>query len=363
MRKGVLFIGALLALYSCGKDSETIQPKVKSIKEAVYASGYIQSVGEHIIYAQKSGKLIRKQVLEGESFAEGQLLFILDDGLTASRFQSVRLARDIAGQNAGSSSPVMTELDNRIAELKGVVEFDSTNFSRYKNLLKANATSKIDYDKARLALEKSSREYAQALASRKQAQNKINLELKNSQAQLDQLNEEYGFFQIKAPIKGTVFKVFKQPGEFIRAGEPLATIGSGSDFICKLKIDEQDILKVQTGMVVLLKADALAEKVLHAKVSQIYPMVDARDQSVLVDAILSEALPKSFTGLAVEANILIRESKNSLVIPQQYLISGDSVKVKKDGDVKTIKVKIGIKSLDEVEIISGLSSTSTLVLP
>jgi HlyD family secretion protein len=128
-----------------------------------------------------------------------------------------------------------------------------------------------------------------------------------------------------------------------------------------LNVDELDVQKVKAGQEALVKIDAYPNKVFKTVVSKVYPMVDRKQQAVRVDAELKEALPGSFSGLALEANIIIRKKDAAIVIPKSSLLPGDSVRIKTDDGEMLIKVKKGIETLDEVEIIDGLDTSKLIV--
>ena len=67
-------------------------------------------------------------------------------------------------------------------------------------------------------------------------------------------------------------------------------------------------------------------------------------------------------GLNLEANIVLAENKEVMVIPRAALQKGDSVWVKKDGEELKVPVKTGIADDQWVEIKSGLDKSSTIIL-
>ncbi len=93
-----------------------------------------------------------------------------------------------------------------------------------------------------------------------------------------------------------------------------------------------------------------------------YPLVDTRQQSLRVDVLLTEKLPGLFSGLAVEANIIIRQKDGALVIPRQSILPGDSVLISTATGEKKVKIIRGIETLEETEIISGLDAESKLIV-
>jgi HlyD family secretion protein len=138
--------------------------------------------------------------------------------------------------------------------------------------------------------------------------------------------------------------------------------GQDNHFFLKLNIDELDIQRIKKDQKVKVKVDAYPGKIFTATIDKIYPMVTVQAQSLRVDANFDEPLPGSYSGLAVEANIIIREKKDALVIPKTALLTGDSVLIKIDGDTKKVKVIKGIETLDDVEIRSGIDAKQQVVL-
>jgi hypothetical protein len=68
-----------------------------------------------------------------------------------------------------------------------------------------------------------------------------------------------------------------------------------------------------------------------------------------------------FSGMSVEANIIITEKKSALVIPREFLIDNNKVKLK-GNDTLTAVVK-GAEDLEFVEIISGIDDKAELIRP
>ena len=136
--------------------------------------------------------------------------------------------------------------------------------------------------------------------------------------------------------------------------EVIAVVGKKDAFYLQLSVDELDVQRVQEGQEVLVKIDAYPGKIFGARLTKIYPMVDRRQQAVRADAELNENLPGWFSGLALEANIIIRKKDQAVVIPKSKLLPGDSVIIQSDEGSKKVKVTKGIETLDEVEIVSGL---------
>jgi HlyD family secretion protein len=350
----------LITLFSCGNNNDVIIPEVKPLLEGVYASGYIVSENEYQVIAQVEGYLIESLVKEGDSVQTGDVLFRIEAEQQGARNKAAQEVYAISLKNYREGSPVISELKSLVAGAKTKLSYDSVNFVRYENLLKSNATSKAEYDRIKLLYENSSNDYALQKSRYQKALNQVYLEYQNAKSQLQITQNESGKYSVRSDVNGKVYRINKEKGELVRRSEVLAVVG-GSVYYLQLTIDELDIQRVEAGQQILVKIDAYPEQIFKAEVAKIYPMVNQQQQSIRVDAILVDKLPGAFTGLAVEANIIIRQKDKALVIPKSALLKGDSLQIKTEDGIKKIKVLTGIKTFDEVEIIDGITDKTEII--
>jgi multidrug efflux pump subunit AcrA (membrane-fusion protein) len=89
-------------------------------------------------------------------------------------------------------------------------------------------------------------------------------------------------------------------------------------------------------------------------------MFDENAQSYIVDAILTSTPNSLMLGSKVQVNILIKDVKDALVIPSNYLLEGDSVSLANNH--QKVAVKTGIKTEDFIQILSGINENNTIEL-
>ena len=349
-------------MLACSGDKDTITPEVKPLMEAVYASGFVVSGQEYQLFSQVDGNLVQILVKEGEEVKKGQPLLVIESTQQNARYILSKQSYEMARKNYGESSPVLRELKTAIESSRIKFQYDSLNFSRYSNLLKANATSRAEFDRIKLIYENSKNDYALQSSRYEKAKNDLFLSLQNAESQWKVAQEESGHYELRSEVDGMVFKIMKEKGELVRRSEAVAIVGSRDNFYLKLTVDELDVQRLKVGQAVVVKIDAYPQKVFKGKVSKVYPLIDTRQQSLRVDATLDETLPAGFSGLAVEANIIIRQKDKAIVIPKSALLPGDSVWIKNSEGEKMVKVMRGIETLDEVEIVEGIDSTVQLVI-
>lgn len=352
----------LLLPVACQNNQETLKPKVKPLIEAVYASGFVVAKDEYEVHSQAEGYLSEKLVADGEEVKQGDPLFVIESDQQSSRSRLARENYEMASSNYGKNSPVLEELRAAIQTSKTKVQFDSLNYVRYSNLLKSNATTRSEFDRMKLLFDNSRNDYSLQKSRYEKTKNQLYLELQNAKSQLQIASNESGRYTIRSKVDGKVFKTMKEKGELVRRNETVAVIGKDNAFYLELSVDELDVQRIREGQEVVVKIDAYPDKIFHARVTKIYPMIDKKQQSIQVDADLTDPLPGGFSGLALEANIIIRKKDNALVIPKTALLPGDSLNVKTPEGIRKIKITKGIETMDEVEIVSGLDSAGSLIV-
>ena len=356
--------GALLTCFflaSCNNDTTEVKPQLKQITEAVYASGYILPEDEYQVYSLAEGYLAKKLVREGSVVEINEPLFIIQGPQQDIRYQNAVSVYEIAKENYGGNSPFLKEAKTALEISRNKLENDSINYFRFKNLWETNATSKMELDRAALAYDLSKNEYEARRQQFEKLKNQLYLELKNAQSQLDITLEDKNNKVIKSNISAMVYQTYKEEGELVRRGEPLALLGKKDNMYLQLSVDELDINKIKVGQQILVKADVYGDKVFNAKVTKIYPMFNRREQSFRVDAAFNDTLPDNYVGLSVEANIIIAQKENALVVPRELLLDKDSIYISQNGNEQKIKLTKGMETLEYVEVL-GVDKNTTIII-
>ncbi len=351
----------VLLVAGCGRRDAGVKPVQKQLTEAVYASGYVVSKDEYQVFAQAEGYVVEVLAPDGTEVHKGDVIFTLESQQQNARYRIAKEAYDMASQNYRNGSPVLNELVAAIQSSRTKLKFDSTNAIRYANLFQQNATSQAEYDRIKLQAENSRNELLLNQSRYDKVRDQLQLEVRNAENQLKIASEESGRYSVRSDIDGRVYKTLKEKGELVRRNEAVAIVGSGNAFYLRLSVDEVDIRKVLRGQEVFVKIDAFEDQVFRAKVTTVHPLVDAREQSLRVDAEFEKPLEHGYSGLAVEANIVIQQKQSTLVIPKSYVLPGDSVWIRADGKDKKVKITRGIETLDEVEVINGLAADNILL--
>lgn len=355
----ILTVLGLVLLNSCSKKSAETKPIKKSITETVFASGVLVPENQYNLTAQSEGYIVALNFIEGDTVKEGAVLAVIDNKQNDFNAQSANALLSIANSNIAPSAPALKQAETTIELAKLKLKEDALQADRYKKLYDDKSVSKLEYENASLAYENSKANLASL-------QENYNLLKQQAEQQLIIQKSQSGinsFFQgnneIKAVVGGKVYQKQKQLGDYVRKGDIIAVIGKQDDIYAKLSIDETNIAKIRLGQKAIVQLNTDKDKNYNGVVSEIYPAFDSQAQSFYCKVKFTDKMEFRISGTQLQANIVIGEKNNVLVIPKNYLGYGNKVNVKDKGQVT---VETGFVSTEWVEITKGIDENTTITL-
>ncbi len=233
--------------YSLRKESgDSIEVSVAdvergSITRVVSGSGQIQPETSIDISARISAEITVIHVEEGESVAKGQLLVELDR------------ERYVAIVEQAESSLLSAQAEFKRAK---------ADYQRVKDLFDKELTSQADLDAAEANL-----------LSAESA-------VKRAQANLKQAKDDLAKTSIKAPITGTVVKLYKEEGEIAVGSQfqadPILNVADLTKMEVLAEIDENDVVFVSNGDYTKIEVDAIPDTTFEGIVTEIAHMATTR---------------------------------------------------------------------------------------
>lgn len=356
--KKILTITTLLLLLSCSK-SEEIQPLNQDIKELVFASGQLEWDDSYNLTAQTEGVLQNANFEVGNKVIKGKTLTTLDNAINKINAETSQEQLVISNENVTSNAPALLQLEQNIQFAESKYLQDKQQAERYERLNQQSIGSKVEYENAQLAAKNSlsnlnslKKQYQVILQQAKQQQIATKGQLKSNQVIKD-------YNSILVTESGTVIKKLKNNGDYVKKGEIIATIANQTKVEAVLNVDENSIGKVKLGQTVFIKLNTNKNTILNGKVSEILSAFDQQTQSFICKVTFDKPIENSLFGTQLEANILVGEKKNALLIPRNYVGFGNKVNVK--GKEQSVIIKPGIVSTEYVEVLEGVTKDDVLL--
>jgi multidrug efflux pump subunit AcrA (membrane-fusion protein) len=359
--KEVFYILILISLFSCDNEKvkNSTKPALSQIRESVYASVEVKPTISYIIQTNRTGIIQNILVNKGDNVKKGQVLFNVVNSTIDGRLTDAKLNLQQAKDNYQGNNNLLQNIKLELQAEQQQLSLDSLNFYRQKRLWEQNIGAKLDLDKAKLKYEGTSLRFKSL--KEKYLQNTKNLENSYQKALNQYTTEQSNLkeFNITSEIDGMVYDIYKEIGEAINPQDKFGEIGSNENFKIIMNIDEVDITRLNIGDTAVIALDAYPDHVFTSKINYIFAKKDENTQTFTVEGTFLQLPPKVYNGLSGEANIIIDKRENVLTIPTNYLKEGNYVETS-SGDVK---ITIGLKNLDFVEVISGIDTSTIILIP
>jgi HlyD family secretion protein len=355
----VILLVVVALFTACEEDSAGIRPTLGGVTESVYASLSVVPQGAYSVFASRGGIIQEIYVEVGDTVRKGQPLARIEATGQALVVDNARLNLERAARNNQLDAAALANLRAEMEQLRRQIAQDSVNYARQQRLWDQNIGSKLQVEQIALKLEGSRKQLIVLNQQYVQLGKDNQLAVEQAQNQLAQARESLGDFVITAKMDGKVYSLGKEVGELIGGQEALASIGKPDQFVLEMQIDEVDIPSVQVGQPILVSLEAYRGEAFRAEVTKIYPTKDPRTQTYPVEGKFIDTPGRLYSGLSGEANIVLRTKENVMMIPVEYLI-GENRVLTDDGEVR---VETGLRSLTQVEILSGIDTSTVLLKP
>ena len=199
--------------------------------------------------------------------------------------------------------------------------------------------------------------------------------LRSAEISMQNLQDAMNNYTITAPISGTIIEKDAKVGDAVKTGDTLCIVYDLSYLEMSINVDELQISSISVGQQVQITADAVPDKTYVGTVTRVsmkgksdggtttYPV------SIRIDD--TDGLRP---GMNANAEIVVAEAKNALVVPNAAVVRGSYVLVTKDSPSAAsadtameapegfvyVPVKTGVSDDDYTQIVSGIQEGDTI---
>jgi len=279
-----------------------------AVAEVVYATGVVEPVEWAKVVPVVRGRIVELCDCEGQPVARGDVLGRLDD----------------------------SELRAQMREIEARLAFATRTQERIQELLRRQVGTAEQLDRA-------------------------NSEVAQVRALLAAQQERLDNMVLRAPQDGVVLRRDFHVGEIVSTNDVVAWVGRPAPLQVLAEVAEEDIAGVVAGQAVLLRHDGFRERTLRATVQRITPRGDPVLKTFRVYLSLPADTPLRI-GMSVEANIVVRERADAVVVPVDAVRDG-AVFTIAEGRAERHAVTTGIRGLRGVEITGGLAAGARVLAP
>ena len=180
--------------------------------------------------------------------------------------------------------------------------------------------------------------------------------------------------EIRAPFEGLVTDVNLEPGELSQLqtipDSPPIRIVDRKPRVIKGDVDEVDLSRIQIGFPARVRIPAVRPESFDARVVRLVPYVNStkeQERTSRVELTISNSPARPIpVGASAEIEIIVASKNDVLAVPSRALLGTGSDRYAyrfDNGRIHKTPVKIGIGNYERSELLSGLNSGDTIVLP
>jgi len=321
-----------------------------------------------------TGRVAQVRVAEGAQVRQGDVLVQLEsEELRAALAQAVASQRQAQARLTGLRSSGRTAAQAARAQADATLQAASASLARVQQLVAEGFYSPAQLDEARRAVDVARAQQlsaqAQILANADAGTDVVQAQAQLALAQAATVAAQARLAQtdLMAPADARVLVRAVEPGQIVQPGKALLSLALAGPTQLVAQVDERFLDQLQPGQKAAVVADAFAGQRFAARVLSIAPSVDAQRGAIEVKFALEQQAPaflREDMTLSVEVETARRE--RALVLPQAALrgaVAGDAgtVLVLQDGRAQARSVRLGLRTLDAVEVLDGLKEGDTVL--
>lgn len=335
------------------------------VVRAFYATGTLQPDVEFPIRSNVEGILTQVSVDKGSQVTKGvKIAFVRVEEYQMRHAKAVAdlaLARSFVDP---SSSPVLGEFDKRLKAAQEQLDIAQRELERIRKMRASGGASQADEDRSAERVQT----YWAAVESIKSQKDARRLELERdvavAQSAVDIAKWNLEEQTIKSPTDGTVLDRPTASGTRVKVNDKIMQIANVSPeaLVMRAQVDEEDKTRVSIGQTVRLTLYSYAGRVFEGKVKKVYPKADPDRRTFEIDIVIEPCDAGFSAGMTGELAFIVESKEKTRVIPSQAVQGGDVWFVDSSQRIGKVKVEIGIRSVERVEVLSGLGPGVRVVI-
>ena len=199
--------------------------------------------------------------------------------------------------------------------------------------------------------------------------------LRSAEISMQNLQDAMNNYTITAPISGTIIEKDAKVGDAVKAGDTLCIVYDLSYLEMSINVDELQISSISVGQKVQITADAVQDKTYVGTVTRVSMKGTANGGTTTYPVTIRiDDTDGLRPGMNANAEIVVAEAKNALVVPNAAVVRGSYVLVTKDSPSAAnadtameapegfvyVPVKTGVSDDDYTQIVSGIQEGDTI---
>jgi HlyD family secretion protein len=315
--------------------------------------------------ATLTGRVAEVRVREGARVGAGDLLAQLEsDEIRAQLSQAEASLRLAQARLAGQREVARPSSDAALSQANANLEAARREAQRSMDLLDRGYVSQARVDETRRAVQvaqaqvDSARASALANAPAGTETAQAQLRIQEASAAVALAQARLGQTRIVAPADGRIVQRNVDPGQIVQPGKPLFLFAATGATQLIGQADEKFLGELAPGQTAQVVVDAFPSQPFVATLVSIAPGIDAQRGTVEVKFQVESPPPFLREDMTLSLSVQVGSKPSAITLPAATVIGAGAqgaVRTIADGRVVEMPVRIGLRTLDRVEVVSGVA--------
>lgn len=280
------------------------------LENKILATGNLMANEEVELRSEVPGRVVAINFEEGSAVKKGDLLMKIDD----------------------------RELQGQLVKLQFEEKQAGDDLFRKEKLLELKAVSQEEYDKSSITLG-------------------------IIKAQVDLIRTQISKTEIYAPFSGLIGLRQVSPGGFVSSSTMVARLQQTNPMKLEFAIPEKYRNKISKGALIKFRIEGY-DSLFTGHIYAIDPKIDPGTRNVSIRAMSPNESGKLVPGAFAKVELVLNHLSDALVIPSESIIpqlNSEKVYISKMGKATSQIIVAGIRTENEVQVISGLKAGDTVI--
>lgn len=349
---------------------QVIAARQQTISRSIEVTGDVVAANTVVIRSSIDGPVADCPWREGDAVKKGEKLVEIDRPVYQQEVRSAEAALAVARARlaalmAGSRKEEIAQAAEMVKQYQSCTAFAGTEMERTKQLAEIGAIpeenldkSKLDYIKCKTGLAAAREKHDMLKSGPVPTDVAVQKALvRESEAKLDMAKAKLAECLIAAPFDGVITRVDVHAGDMASAKAPLLTLMETASIVVRFSVPEVHSYKLNEDTPLQISLDALPNESFDARIVRVYPEIDPRTRTRIMEAIVDD-YANLVPGMFARITLTTESSDAGVVVPDRALLTtsagGTVAFVSVNETAEQRKVKIGIENGSCVQVIEGI---------
>jgi len=284
-------------------------------------TGSTQPVRQVSLRSQAEGSLLNLGYNVGDTVSQGQVVGTLEQTLLQTAVGEAEAELAARQFEVTRAEAELADIRTRINQANLDLQQARNDAQRLRTLANEGALAEQTAEQAETTLGGAQQALLSAqeqVRTREQSVAAAQQRVVAQQAIVQETRQRLSFANLTAPLSGVVLERVVEPGDLVRPGEAVLTLGDLSEVVVVIEVTDRNLSDFRLGQSASVTLDAFLGETFRGQVTRISPLADRTSRLVPVEITLPNPGGRIGSGLLARVSGL-GSSTNAVLVPERAL--------------------------------------------